>query len=267
MKIPKARKRFGQHFLHDQQVLQRIIQNFAPEPNQTILEIGPGRGALTDLLVQHVDHLTLVELDRDLVELLNNKYASETVRIIQQDILKFEIASILPRQASDKKVRIIGNLPYNISTPLLFHLLQSLKNIEDMVFMLQKEVANRLCASTGSKDYGRLSVMTRLKLNCTPLFDVQPESFSPPPKVISTVARLKPLEQPPQIENRHTLNEIVRQAFSQRRKTLRNSLKGLISSEQLATAEIEETLRPENITPEQFVRLANMRKQPWQSSR
>ena len=263
-----ARKRFGQHFLKDRNVLDKIVDVFAPKNDQLILEIGPGTGALTERLLARVNHLTAVEFDRDLVAKLWRKYDSSQLTVIAGDILNFDIESILPDELpvqigtklgsrQPNKVRLIGNLPYNISTPLLFHLLKSVAHIHDMVFMLQKEVAQRLCAVPGNKVYGRLSVMAALELQCQYLFDVPPQAFAPPPKVQSTVLRLIPTTVSRQINDRHRLNEIVKLAFSQRRKTLRNSLRQQVSAAQFETAQVDPSKRAENLTLNQFIRLSN----------
>ena len=271
------RKRFGQHFLTDENVLERIVNVFHPADNELVLEIGLGAGALTERLLDRISHLTVVELDRDLAATLSEKYDSDQLTIVQADILNFEIASVfncsepagdaLPVIADDlnvqtrNKVRIIGNLPYNISTPLLFHLLKSVEHIQDMVFMLQKEVAQRLSAAPGSKIYGRLSVMAALELDCQCLFDVPPQAFEPPPKVESTVIRLTPtpLSRAASrlIHDRIRLNEIVKLAFSQRRKTLRNSLQQLVSDAQFENARVDSSKRAENLTVDQFIQLSN----------
>ena len=266
-----ARKRFGQYFLKDKDVLDKIVDAFAPKDDQIILEIGPGTGALTERLLERVQHLTAVEFDRDLVAKLGRKYDPDRLTVIESDILNFNIESILPDKLPDElpvqtgnpvsrkpnKVRLIGNIPYNISTPLLFHLLKSVGYIHDMVFMLQKEVAQRLSAVPGSKAYGRLSVMASLELQCQCLFDVSPQAFKPPPKVESTVLRLIPATVSQQIHDRNRFNEIVKLAFSQRRKTLRNSLQKQVSKVQFETAQVDSSRRAENLTTDQFIRLSN----------
>ena len=271
------RKRFGQHFLTDENVLERIVNVFHPADNELVLEIGPGSGALTERLLERIGHLTVVELDRDLAATLSEKYNSDRLTLFQADILNFEIASVfncsepagnaLPvisddlKNETSNKVRIIGNLPYNISTPLLFHLLKSVEHIQDMLFMLQKEVAQRLSAAPGSKIYGRLSVMAALELDCQCLFDVPPQAFDPPPEVESTVIRLTPTPlsraASRHVHDRIRLNEIVKLAFSQRRKTLRNSLRQLVSDTQFKNARVDSSRRAENLTVNQFIQLSN----------
>ncbi len=274
------RKRFGQHFLADENVLERIVNAFHPVDDQRVLEIGPGTGALTERLLARIRHLTAVELDRDLAAELAGKYDSDRLTIIRQDILNFDIASVFNccRTTADvadpgadelkganrgkagkkarEKIRVIGNLPYNISTPLLFHLLKSMAHIQDMIFMLQKEVALRLSAVPGSKVYGRLSVMAALELECQCLFDVPPEAFDPPPRVESTVIRLTPNPAAHFTGDRNRLDAMVKLAFGQRRKTLRNALQSMISAQQFANAGIDATLRAENLSVEQFIRLS-----------
>ncbi len=257
MSKPVPRKRFGQHFLTDSQVLDRIIRAFSPQSNQVILEIGPGTGVLTEMLLEHVDHLVAVELDRDLAALLKQKFDPGKLTVIQQDVLTLDIESLFSGYANRQKIRIIGNLPYNISTPLLFHLIDHAGFINDMMFMLQKEVAMRLSAGPDNKHYGRLSVMSSLALQCECLFDVGPESFTPPPQVNSTVLRLYPESISHRIDDSRRLNNIVRQAFSQRRKTLKNSLKNLVSEPQFLNADIDSSLRAEKLSVEQFIALSN----------
>lgn len=269
------RKRFGQHFLIDEYVLEKIVAAFKPVDNELVLEIGPGTGALTERLLDCMSHLTVVELDRVLAATLSEKYDPARLTVVQADILNFEIADMLNadmpqadmpqadrlKDETGNKIRIIGNLPYQISTPLLFHLLESVEHIQDMVFMLQKEVAQRLSAAPGSKIYGRLSVMAALELDCQCLFDVPPDAFEPPPKVESTVIRLTPIPRARatsvHIRDRNRLNEIVKWAFSQRRKTLRNSLRQLVSDAQFENARVDSSQRAENLTVDQFIQLAN----------
>ena len=250
-----ARKRFGQHFLKDRAVLEQIIDAFNPLQGQQVVEIGPGRGALTDCLLARIPRLVAIELDRDLVSLLEKKYPPEQLEILQKDVLKVDFARLAGALGS--KLRLIGNLPYNISTPLLFHLLDALTHIEDMVFMVQKEVAMRLAANPGSGAYGRLTVMTQLHLRTSVLFEVPASAFVPPPKVTSAVIRMEPLADKPDMPDPQLLATIVRQAFSQRRKTLRNSLSSLVTASNFETAGIEPTLRPENLEPMQFLRLCH----------
>jgi 16S rRNA (adenine1518-N6/adenine1519-N6)-dimethyltransferase len=253
----KARKRFGQNFLHDQSIIRHIIACLGARPDQHWIEIGPGQGALTEPLLQTGVRLDVVELDRDLVALLKNKFAGRTnFEIHSADALKFDFASLAE---SGERLRIVGNLPYNISTPLMFHLLDSAYRIEDMHFMLQKEVVDRICAEPGNKQYGRLSVMMRYYCEAEHLFDVPPESFDPAPKVMSSIVRLTPHRNPPvQVDSQENLNRVVTQAFSQRRKTLRNSLKNLIPDTDLNALSIDSKLRAENLTLEDFAKLSKV---------
>jgi len=250
------RKRFGQNFLHDHTIIYNIISSIQARPDQHWVEIGPGQGALTEPLLNEGVRLDVVELDRDLVVLLNQKFKQySNLQIHSADALRFDFSSL----ADGEKLRIIGNLPYNISTPLMFHLLDNAYCIEDMHFMLQKEVVDRICAVPGSKKYGRLSVM--MQYYCLPelLFEVPPESFDPIPQVMSAIVRLVPHLQPPvAVNDVSKLNRVVTQAFSQRRKTLRNSLKKLIAEEDIVGLGIDPTLRAESISLAEFARLSNV---------
>lgn len=252
------RKRFGQHFLHDQQIIARIVQSVAPKPDDCIVEIGPGLGALTTQLLPLVKKMAVVELDRDVIpELVSKCESLGELKIHQADALKFNFAELAPQ---NKKLRIVGNLPYNISTPLLFHLLEQSDVIEDMFFMLQKEVVDRICAKPNEDDYGRLSVMMHYYCQADALFLVRPGAFNPPPKVDSAVVRLVPHNKLPHIANDVALfATIVREAFNHRRKTLRNCLKNFISAEQLSELGIDPIRRPEELSVEEFVRIANIK--------
>ena len=252
-----ARKRFGQHFLKDPRILDRIVSAFAPNNQQNIVEIGPGLGALTTALLERVDHLTAIELDRDLVTRLRQQFSQNQLTVHEMDILNCDL-STLQKKEETRLFRVIGNLPYNISTPLIFHMLDQIEQIEDMFFMLQKEVALRLSAEPGSKHYGRLSVMTSLEVSCNPVIDVPPEAFDPPPKIDSTVVHLTPKRRPDKALNKSSLNILVKTAFGQRRKTLRNALKGVVTSEEFAAANIDPSLRAESISPDEYVRLSEI---------
>lgn len=251
----KARKRFGQNFLHDAGVIQRIVQSVSPQPGQRIVEIGPGQGAITLPLLEACGKLEVVELDRDLIKPLAGKAAGIGELVIhQQDVLKFDFRAL----AGDERLRVVGNLPYNISTPLLFHLIDQAPVIQDMHFMLQKEVVDRMAATPGNSDYGRLSVMIQYHCKVDPLFRVKPGAFNPAPKVESAVVRLTPWPQPPaRLDDLASLSLLVRTAFSQRRKTLRNTLKKLLPVEQIEAADVDPGARPETISLEQYIRLAN----------
>lgn len=250
------RKRFGQNFLHDTHIIQRIVSAIAPKENEPVVEIGPGQGALTRVLLSYQPQLTAVELDRDLVVLLRDAFADEkNFSLREGDALKFDLTSLSPTPHS---LRVVGNLPYNISTPLLFHLLEQRAWIRDMHFMLQKEVVQRLAAEPGGKDYGRLSVMAQYYCHITHLFDVPPGCFFPPPKVMSAIVRLQPRE-PAVVANDVTLlATLVSTAFQQRRKTLRNTLKTLASEAQILAANISPDARAETLSVTDFVHLANI---------
>ena len=252
-----ARKRFGQHFLKDERVLQKIVSVFSPKNDQNIVEIGPGLGALTNALLDQINHLSAIELDRDLVNHLKQTYSADRLTIYEMDVLQCDLSKI-KKSNETRALRLIGNLPYNISTPLIFHLLGQLNQIEDMLFMLQKEVALRLAAEPGNKHYGRLTVMTSFQADCECLINVPPDAFDPPPKVESTVIRLAPKKRPQKEFNLDHLEKLVTAAFGQRRKTLRNSLKTLVTNEEFRAANIDPSLRAELISPEGFVRLSEV---------
>lgn len=253
------RKRFGQHFLHDQNILSRIVEAVAPLPGEALIEIGPGEGALTFPLLRAARKLTAIELDRDLIAPLRSRSAGlGDLNVINADVLNVDFADLAQQLAgTSSQLRIVGNLPYNISTPILFHCLQYAASIRDMHFMLQKEVVERMGAVAGSKVYGRLSVMLQLRCTVEPLFEVPPSAFRPPPKVDSAVVRLTPLAQAamPRQDFSH-IDRVVRAAFGQRRKTLTNSLRDLISAEGFAHAGIDPAARAEQLNPQQFVQLA-----------
>jgi len=247
-----ARKRFGQNFLTDQNVLHDILNAIAPAAEDLMVEIGPGQGAMTALLLQTLDRLHAVELDRDLVTWLQKKFAADRLIIHSGDALQFDFASLVP---PGRKLRIVGNLPYNISSPLLFHLAEYVGQVEDQHFMLQKEVVERMVAEPGSKDYGRLSVMLQWRYQMELLFIVPPQAFDPPPKVDSAIVRMIPVTAPLACE-RLKLEQVVTKAFSQRRKVIRNSLSGMFTEAQLVEAGIDPQSRPETVGLEEYVRLA-----------
>jgi 16S rRNA (adenine1518-N6/adenine1519-N6)-dimethyltransferase len=251
------RKRFGQNFLHDHRIIYNIISSLQARPGEHWVEIGPGQGALTEPLLKEGARLDVIELDRDLAALLREKFKQrDNLRIHSADALKFDFAALVD---DGRKLRVVGNLPYNISTPLMFHLLDNAACIQDMHFMLQKEVVDRICAAPGGKKYGRLSVMMQYYCATELLFDVPPESFDPAPQVMSAIVRLIPHRQPPvEVHNVATLNKIVTQAFSQRRKTLRNSLKTLIAEQDIEALDIDPTLRAEMISLNDFAKLSNL---------
>ncbi len=252
----KARKRFGQNFLQDDAIIDHLLGCLQIKDQQHWVEIGPGLGALTAPLLQENIQLDIVELDRDLVSLLEKRFGGNPrLTIHSADALNFDFAKLAK---SGEKLRIIGNLPYNISTPLLFHLLDSASAIEDMHFMLQKEVVDRLCAEPGSKKYGRLTVMMQYYCQAEFLFEVPPESFQPSPKVMSAIVKLTPHAGNIDEKQVKNLNQIVTQAFSQRRKTLRNALKKLLSEQQLTEAGIDPDQRAEMIGLAGYLRLAEV---------
>ncbi len=254
----KARKRFGQNFLQDDNVISGIIGAIAPRPGQKLVEIGPGLGALTEHLLAGAGELDVVELDRDLIPILRTQFFryEDKFRIHQGDALKFNFSDLAE---TDKPLRIVGNLPYNISTPLIFHLLSFGAQIKDMHFMLQKEVVQRLAAAPGDKNYGRLSIMAQYFCQVDNLFEVPPEAFDPQPKVDSAIVRLIPHATLPVIaDSEKDLTDLVRTSFSQRRKTLRNNLKKMLPSAAIEAAEIDPSIRPENLSLAEFVKLANL---------
>jgi len=252
-----ARKRFGQNFLHDKYVLEDITSAIGPAPDDTMVEIGPGLGAMTKGLLRTLTHMHVVELDRDLVARLEKDFPREQLTIHAGDALKFDVGAI-PVPAG-KKLRIVGNLPYNISSPLLFHLAEFASQVEDQHFMLQKEVVERMVAEPGSKTFGRLSVMLQWRYDMKLLFVVPPEAFDPPPKVESAIVRMVPVANQLPCDG-ETLEAGVQKAFSQRRKVIRNCLAGMFTEEQIVAAGIDPTHRPEVVGLAQYVALANILK-------
>ena len=249
----RARKRFGQHFLTDPGIIDAIVRAVHPDHEDVVVEIGPGRGAITEPLSRRAGHLHIVELDRDLAALLRSRYGDrDNVTLHEADALRFDFGAL------GRQLRIVGNLPYNISTPLLFHLLHFREQIVDMHFMLQKEVVDRMAATPGSKAYGRLGIMLGCYLSIEALFDVPPEAFDPPPAVNSAVVRLDPL--PPgtyRIDDEAALSALVAKAFMQRRKTIRNALKGVAEAADFDAVGIDGGLRPEQVAIADYVRLGN----------
>ncbi len=253
----RARKRLGQHFLHDPSVIGKLIDAIAPEPDDTMVEIGGGRGALTIPLLEKLETLHVVEVDERMADHLAaiGKNVGNLV-IHRADALKFDFSSLADRKAS---LRVVGNLPYNISTPLLFHLLEHRASIDDMHLMLQKEVARRIVSPPGNKDYGRLTVMLSLWAEAEACFDVGPGAFTPPPRVRSTVIRLRPTAEPRfPVTDVEAYADLVGLTFSMRRKTLARSLKGRLSRAQIEAAGIDPGARPETLGPEQFATLADL---------
>jgi 16S rRNA (adenine1518-N6/adenine1519-N6)-dimethyltransferase len=251
----QPRKGFGQHFLRDRSVIDRIVSALAPQPGETVVEIGPGEGALTRALLARVAVLHAVELDRDLVAHLRATHPPAHLVVHQADALDFAFCPLAPPGG---RLRLVGNLPYNISTPLLFHLLAQIGCVADMLFMLQKEVVDRLAAAPDTPDYGRLSVMIQWQLQVESLFDVDRESFHPPPQVDSSVVRLTPHATPPiEVAHPETFARVVTAGFSSRRKMLRNNLRDLIAPAALAALGIDPARRAETLTLEEFARIAN----------
>jgi 16S rRNA (adenine1518-N6/adenine1519-N6)-dimethyltransferase len=249
------RKRFGQHFLHDPAVIRRIIDAVAPTRASRVVELGPGRGALTFGLLERAGRLDAIEIDRDLARLLEaDPRAQGRLRVHVENMLDTDFARL---RGAGPKLRIVGNLPYNVSTPVLFHLLSQRGAVEDMHFMLQKEVVERMSAAPGGKEYGRLTVMLAAYAEVEALFEVGPGAFRPPPRVRSAIVRLRPSTEPRfALGSDAALRTLATAAFSHRRKTLRNGLKGLLRAEDIDACGIDAQLRPEMLAPEQFGRLA-----------
>lgn len=251
----RARKRFGQHFLHDPGVIARIVAAINPQPGERVVEIGPGRGALTRPLLERCGRLEVIEIDRDVIPVLRQHCAGAGELIVHEaDVLEVDMVKL---HGGGPPMRVCGNLPYNISTPLLFHFIAQLDAIASMHFMLQKEVVARMAAAPGSKTYGRLTVMLAPWVRVESLFDIGTGAFTPPPKVVSTFFALHPHSAPPfAIADHATFARVVSAAFSQRRKTLRNSLSGLLDTDAIAAAGVDPGARPETLAPERFAALA-----------
>ncbi|MGK0171038.1 MAG: 16S rRNA (adenine1518-N6/adenine1519-N6)-dimethyltransferase [Gammaproteobacteria bacterium] len=279
METQRPRKRFGQNFLQDSQIIDRIVQDVAPRPTDHLVEIGPGRGALTRVLQPHCAQLDIIELDRDLIDELHDEFDHfDNVRIHSADALKFDFQTLVrptdsapgpPRALQHalptsqvaqplpgQKMRVVANLPYNISTAILFRMLEQITLFEDFYLMLQREVVERIVAAPGSSGYSRLTVMLGLHCHAEQRFSVPPTAFFPVPKVVSTLVRLVPHEQPLQPEDFPRFQAIVAQAFSQRRKTLRNSLRGQIAPEEMADRGINPTRRPQTLALTEFITLS-----------
>ncbi len=246
-----ARKRFGQHFLADRLVIDGIVAAIDPKPGQRMVEIGPGLAAMTQPLVEHLGHLTVIELDRDLAKRLRDH---PQLTVIESDVLRVDFAQIQAASGAQDKLRVVGNLPYNISTPILFHLLQYVAVIEDQHFMLQKEVVDRMVAQPSTAAFGRLSVMLQWRYAMENVLFVPPESFDPPPRVDSAIVRMLPLAQPP-VLNEQRLSEMVQVAFSQRRKLLRHTL-GRWLEEKGFAGEFDVKRRAEEVPVHEYVALA-----------
>lgn len=258
----RAKKRLGQHFLHDPAVISKIVAAIAPQPGDRIVEIGGGLGALTFPLLERVDDIHVIELDERLADTLerDRPRAGGRLTVHRADALKFDFSSLGTQLGT---LRIVGNLPYNISTPLLFHLLAHRKTIADMHLMVQKEVARRIAAPPGIKDYGRLTIMLAAWLDTEICFDVGPGAFSPPPRVWSTVLRLTPRAQVRfAIADERQFANLVRRAFSMRRKTLGRALTGVLTRQQIQSVGIDPIARAETLEPRQFAELANLLRSP-----
>jgi 16S rRNA (adenine1518-N6/adenine1519-N6)-dimethyltransferase len=255
----RPKKSFGQHFLHDRRYIDRIVSAIKPRAEDFVVEIGPGEGALTLPLLAAAGKLTAIELDTDLIPGLRARAASAgELHIVHADVLKVDF-SAMAHSHGVTRMRIAGNLPYYISSPILFHCVKHAAAIEDMHFMLQKEVVDRMAAEPGSKVYGRLSVMLQLACKVEPLFEVPPEAFRPPPKVNSAVVRLLPLP----VEELHDAHaedvySVVKAAFGQRRKTLSNALGQLLDADAIRRADVDPRARAETLAPADFVRLAKV---------
>jgi len=248
----KARKRFGQHFLKDTFILQQFTAAVAPTPTDHLVEIGPGHGAFTDYLIDRSARLDLIEIDRDLIPLLKKKYHTHA-NLHQADVLDFDFHQLKGNQ----KMRLVGNLPYNISTPLLFHLFDQIDCIQDMHFLLQKEVVDRLIAKPGEHHYGRFSIMTQFYCHAEWLLMVPPEAFQPPPKVTSCFVRLVPRSNPLTLQSQTHFKNLVREVFNYRRKSLSNSLKKWMTAEQMEKLDINPKSRPQELSLEDYIRISN----------
>jgi 16S rRNA (adenine1518-N6/adenine1519-N6)-dimethyltransferase len=253
--VRRAKKRYGQHFLHDPGTIERIVRTIAPAPGQRLVEIGPGRGAITRALLERAGALDVIEIDADVLPLLRVRCAGlDGLQIHHADALTVDLTAL---RGAGPRLRLVGNLPYNISTPLLFRLIAQLDAIEDMHFMLQKELVARMAAAPGRAEYGRLTVMLAPHVRVRPLFDIGAGAFTPPPKVVSTFFALEPLREPPfSVADRDGYARIVAAAFAKRRKTLRNSLAGVLDVDAIRAAGIDPSVRPETLSPERFAALA-----------
>lgn len=252
------RKSLGQNFLQDPNIINKIVAGLGVNDKDVVVEIGPGRGALTELIIPQAGHTHLIEFDRDLVQHWQSQAdAIDNLTVHGQDVLKFDFNEII--KTSNRKLKVIGNLPYNISSPVLFYLMHYAEHIEHQVVMLQKEVVERMASEPGSKQYGRLSVMLQQRYQIENLFKVPPTAFFPPPKVDSAIARLTPLvEISSPVSSQTDFEKVVKQAFSMRRKTLRNTLKGLLDSDQIESLDINPSARAETLEVAQFAALSNL---------
>lgn len=252
----RAKKQLGQHFLHDQQILHRIQQVIAPKKQDYFVEIGPGHGALTAFILPHCEKLLAIEIDKDVIDgLIRRCSPLGDLSVLKQDALTVDFSRLFSDLST---YRLVGNLPYNVSTPLIFHVLAASQHVVDMHFMLQKEVVDRMVAPPGNKTYGRLSVMVQYAAKTDALFDVPPTAFNPPPKVDSAVVRLVPYQAKPiQAVDERQFAQVVSLAFQQRRKMLRASLKSYYTEDSLAKTSVDLTLRPEQLSVADFVHLSD----------
>lgn len=257
----RARKRFGQNFLSDPNIIRKIIDGIRPQPGELMVEIGPGLGAMTAPLIERLGHLHVVEIDRDLIARLHERYTPAQITVHEGDALKFDFGSLCGDEGGGEggpRLRIVGNLPYNISTPILFHLAGFADQVKDMTFMLQKEVVMRMVAEPGTEEYGRLSVMLQYRFRMGRLFDVPPGAFRPAPKVMSSIVRMAPLPTDQLgAKDEELLGRIVTAAFGQRRKTLRNTLRAFLDEADFDALHIDPGLRGEKLSVAQYVAIAN----------
>jgi len=262
----RARKRFGQNFLSDPNIIRKIIDGIRPQPGELMVEIGPGLGAMTAPLIERLGHLHVVEIDRDLIARLHERYTPAQITVHEGDALKFDFGSLCGGEGEGEgggaqagpRLRIVGNLPYNISTPILFHLAGFADQVKDMTFMLQKEVVMRMVAEPGTEEYGRLSVMLQYRFRMGRLFDVPPGAFRPAPKVMSSIVRMAPLPTDQLgAKDEELLGRIVTAAFGQRRKTLRNTLRAFLDEADFEALHIDPGLRGEKLSVAQYVAIAN----------
>lgn len=250
----QARKRFGQHFLTDLSVIDEIVRAIDPQANDFMVEIGPGQAALTEPLIARLNHLNVIELDRDLANTLRRLWPADKLSIISQDVLTVDFG-----QYDSTGLRIVGNLPYNISTPLLFHLLQWADRVKDQHFMLQKEIVERMAAQPGDSQYGRLSIMLQMRYKIRYLFDVPPTAFDPPPKVTSAIVRMLPIaaDKLRLAKDFKIFDDLLHRVFNHRRKMLRASLSDLTKSLDWDALAIKPTARPQELSIDQYISLAN----------
>ncbi len=250
--LPRPKKRFGQHFLTDRHYLGRIVAAIAPQPSDTMVEIGPGTGLMTERLAEVVEHLHVIEIDRELAAGLRGRFPEGRVTVHESDVLEFDFTRL------PAPLRVVGNLPYNVSTPILFRVADVAERIADCTFMLQKEVVDRMVAAPASADYGRLSVMLQYRFEMHALLAVPPGAFTPPPKVDSAVVRMVPLGAGrPRARDEALFARIVAAAFSQRRKTLRNAVRGLVDASAFAPAGVDPQRRGETLSVREFIALAD----------